>query len=85
MWTITRDYIEEGKGVGKCSCDFEEAKQTSLVHRFRMLDGDGEVYFEGVSDDASSQRAFNPLDDFGRGFAGCVEIQYHEGKTWKPL
>lgn len=85
MWTITHDCIEEGKCIGRCSCDFEEAKEPSLIHRFRMLDADGETYFEGVSDDATSQRAFDPLDDFGRGYAGCVEIQYQAEGVWKPL
>ena len=85
MWTITRDCIEEGKCVGTSSSDFQQAKLATLAHRFRMLDADGEVYFEGVSNDASTQRAFAPLDDFGEGYAGCVDIQYLEGKAWNPL
>jgi hypothetical protein len=84
MWTITRDYIEEGKCVGTSSCDFQQAKLATLAHRFRMLDADGEVYFEGVSNDASTQRAFAPLDDFGQSYAGCVSIEYLESTGWRP-
>lgn len=84
MWTMTNDYIKEGKCAGRCSCDFEGAKATSLIHRFLLLDADGETSFEGVSDDAVSQRAFDPLDDFGRGYAGCVSIEYLEAGAWRP-
>ncbi|WP_243689249.1 hypothetical protein [Geotalea toluenoxydans] len=47
-----------------------------MTHSFRLLDADNEVYYEGLSDDCDSGKAFAPLDDFGESFAGCVEIQY---------
>jgi hypothetical protein len=85
MWKITDDLIENGKKVGTSSCDFIEAKNIKLKHRFRLLDVDGEVYYEGLSDDCDSQRAFAPLDDFGCGYAGCSEIHYLTNGAWSPL
>ena len=85
MWTITNDLIDAGKKVGTASCDFDEAKTALLRHRFRLLDDDGEIYYEGLSDDCDSQRAFAPLDDFGLGYAGCSEIHYLNGHTWNQL
>jgi len=85
MWTITQDIIDDGKKSGTCSCNFEKSKSALLNHRFRLLDDDGEVYYEGVSDDCASQRAFDPLDDFGSGYAGCTEIHYFSDDKWNPL
>ena len=85
MWTITKDLIEDGKKVGTSSCNFDETKAALLKYRFRLLDCDGEDYFEGKADDCDSQRAFGPLDDFGRGNAGCTEVQYFQDGYWRPL
>lgn len=54
--------------------------------KFRMLDDDRVVYYEGVlvGDDD-----FAPLDDFGAPNAGCVDIQYYcnclGGMKWESL
>jgi hypothetical protein len=85
MWTITEDLLDDGKKVGISSSNYEDAKAASLCHRFRLLDDDGEICCEGLSDDCDSQRAFAPLDDFGRGYAGCTEIHYFDGQSWKKL
>jgi hypothetical protein len=85
MWTITRDFLEQPGAIGTCSVDFQDSEPSLLSHRFRLLDGDGEVYYEGRSDDCDSQRAFAPLDDFGRGFAGCTEIRYLANGSWRAL
>lgn len=85
MWTITNDLVDDGKKVGTSSSNFDEAKASSLKHRFRLLDDDGEVYYEGVSDDCESECAFAPLDDFGQGYAGCTEIHYFDGQSWKQI
>jgi hypothetical protein len=85
MWVITKDLIDDGKKVGTSSVNYDEAKTARLVHHFRLLDDDGEIYFEGLSDDCESQRAFAPLDDFGEGYAGCTEIHYFDGHTWNQL
>lgn len=85
MWTITCDFLEQPGAVGTCSTDFQDSKVPLLKHRFLLLDGDGEVYYEGLSDDCHSQRAFAPLDDFGRSFGGCTEIRYLANGSWQVL
>jgi hypothetical protein len=85
MWIITHDILEHGKKIDIRSCDYDESMKDDLIHRFRLLDGDGEVYYEGLSDDCDSESAFAPLDDFGEGDAGCTEIQYLCQNIWKTL
>jgi Ca2+-binding EF-hand superfamily protein len=85
MWTITNDLIDAGEKVGMSSCNFNEAEIAKIKHRFRLLDGDGEIYYEGLSDNCESQRAFAPLDDFARGYAGCTEIHYLVNGAWRQL
>jgi hypothetical protein len=58
------------------------------VHRFRMYDDDGELYYSGwFLGDAESEDGFGPLDDFGRPDAGAVTIEYKNAKTgkWEEL
>ena len=98
MFIITKDKIDNGLSVGVATfsdvtlipkngtfTDAQKAKiKRKMPYRFRLLDGDGEVYFEGYSHDDSS---FAPLDRFGAAF-GCVQIDYWEsGKNggWKEL
>lgn len=85
MWTITSDLVDAGKKVGTSSCNFDESKSALLKHRFRLVDDDGEIYYEGLSDDCDSQSAFAPLDDFGEGYAGCTEINYFDGQSWVKI
>lgn len=85
MWTITKDLIDDGKKVGTSSCNFDEAQAALLKHRFRLFDDDGEIYYEGLSDDCESEQAFAPLDDFGQGYAGCTEIDYFANGVWRQL
>lgn len=56
---------------------------------FRLLDDDGEVYYEGRCgnlDKASGDSAFEPLD-WAEGHAGCTEMQYRRvgEQEWKTL
>jgi len=85
MWTINKDFTEQPGVVGVSSADFDVSRSTSLKFRFRLLDDDRNVYYEGMSDDHNSELAFAPLDDFGSGYAGCVEIQYLENGSWETL
>ncbi len=85
MWIITKDLLANGTSAGVCSRNCNVLNTPALRNRFRLLDADGMVYYEGLSDDADSQRAFAPLDDFGRGFAGCVTIEYFEQNRWQAL
>lgn len=50
-----------------------------MVHRFKVLDGDGVTYFWGVCSDPGS---FAPLDLVGADY-GATEIQYKDPKTGK--
>lgn len=84
MWKITTD-LESPKKINVCSHDFDETRVPELIHRFRLLDGDRIPYYESVSDDATSEQAFGPLDDFGEGYAGCAFIEYLENGKWSPL
>ena len=88
-WHITKDNVDGGKNIGQWNANFK--KPTSGLHtcikicnsKFRLLDDDGEVYYEGYSNDSDSEKAFSPLDDFGRPNAGCTEIQYLENGKWE--
>ena len=90
MWKITKEFelnefgeIYHTKDVNITSKDFTE--NVELIERFRLLDGDGYVYFEGVSNDSETDIAFAPLDDFGEPDSGCVEIQYFRDGKWETL
>ena len=91
MWKVTKNLID--KDEEKCplfqSNDYQEWAFTHQPStKFRLLDDDGEVYFEGLITDeclnGCAEWAFSPLDDLGRGY-GCTEMQYmHKGK-WETL
>ena len=85
MWIITKDLQDNDNRVGISSSDYDAALKDTFIHRFRLLDGDDEVYYEGLSDDCDSEKAFAPLDDFGEGHAGCTEIQYLRCDVWETL
>jgi len=56
---------------------------SELTERFRLLDDDGVVYYEGRSGDGSD---FGPLEDFGTPNAGASRIQYWVSrKGWVEL
>lgn len=58
-----------------------------MIYSFRMYDDDGNLYYEGVSDDDDSSDAFDPLDDYGTPNAGCTTIKYRSSITgqWETL
>ena len=66
MWTITRDIINPSCGdkpVLAHSSNWREEKRATAFP-FQLRDDDGELYFEGLSTDDSSERYFAPLDEF---------------------
>jgi len=91
-WTITRDYFADPDAkrgtnsnavgiVGPCAARL--TAQQIIEHpdakRFRMLDDDGEIYYEGYivgSDELA------PIDHFGEPNAGCTSIQVQENGAW---
>ena len=82
MWIVNYDHLEK-KPVAVMSGDFD--KGAVLNQPFRLLDDDGVVYYEGLSDDSDSEAAFAPLDDYGMPNAGCTSIQYKRGTKWETL
>lgn len=86
MWVVDESYIEHGsfgdkKLVQYLSNDFDYGEfGMRKLHRFKMTDADGNLYYKGYCDDDSS---FAPLDEFGVG-AGAVDIYYYN-KGWKLL
>lgn len=82
MWQVTYDYLDQ-KAVLIRSRNWKA--DAPLPFKFRMLDDDGEVYYLGQSNDADSEAAFAPLDDYGMPNAGCTEIQYLRNGRWETL
>ena len=79
-WLITKDLLDElDVRYGNYRGDPDK-----LLYEFRLLDDDGIVYYEGRSDDNSSEEAFDPLD-WAEVHAGCTEIQYRNGNCWETL
>jgi len=58
-----------------------------LVRRWRCLDDDGEVCYEGrYVGPRGDEREFSPLDDFARPDAGATTIEYLDANgTWEAL
>lgn len=91
-WIITRDFIAEPDeedaegtyGPDSFRGDPETLKRSG--RRFRLLDDDGEVYYEGRWNglEGDEADAFGPLHDFGGPNAGCTEMQYWD-KGWRTL
>lgn len=91
MWKITKNIIDadEPHPILPRSHNYQEWAFTHQPRtKFRLLDDDGEVYFEGlITDEAlngSEDWAFEPLDTLGRGY-GCTEMQYRKGGKWETL
>ena len=86
-WRIDRDYISErpDTDVGTRSrswpTEFGAGYPLALI-RFRMIDGDGEIYYGGRCTPATE---FEPLDNFGMPNAGCTSIEFKVGADWKVL
>lgn len=89
MWIITKDHCKNEYDprdhTGTQSVNFEEVKAVSLVHRFRMYDDDDILYYEGLSDNCETEKAFDPLDNFGKPNVGCTSIFYLRGEKWEEL
>ncbi len=80
MWVITNNLLEQNF-VHICSKDYKENFKFKLTKKFRLLDGDDNIYFEGLSDNIN----FDPLDDWGMPFYGCTTIEYYEDDKWVVL
>ena len=95
QWTIIRDLIADTKapkgsnfnavgivGPKGATLTAQAIQNHSQSKLFRMLDDDGEVYYEGfvVGENPSA-----PLTDFGTPNAGCTTIQYFMDGKWETL
>ena len=72
-WIITRDHIGNGADVGAEGPGNSDDDLTADPAHFMMYDDDGELYYEGTLFGDFS--GFEPLDDFGTGWAGCTKIK----------
>ena len=98
-WTITKDYRpKEGAAEGtndnaKGLCGprhsflatAESVKNHPKAEKFRMLDDDDNVLYEGLFVDGGPATGFEPKDDFGEPNAGCTVIQYWQNRKWQTL
>ncbi|MDR0826836.1 MAG: hypothetical protein LBN33_03015 [Desulfovibrio sp.] len=96
MWIITKDLISDcvpdgTSRVGVHSADYDAERFAVLpTLPVRVLDDDGEVYYEGRATrerilDSYEDRAFDFLD-WAMADAGCTELQYKEGRgSWETL
>ena len=93
-WLITRDRLAEQDGgkfgdaagvSGPSNATDEQLDQlrAGKGKKFRMYDDDGEHYYDGLV--LGDFDGFEPLDDYGRGNAGCTDIRYHVGGKWQSL
>lgn len=84
-WKITADHLFPKFGgksaVGTASVGIDTVEESALTEKFKMYDDDGELYYEGVSDDCMTEGAFAPLDDFGQPNDGCTSIHYLNKKS----
>jgi len=82
-WEITKDYVSGDTYHPKTIDEIVILKKV-LPHEFRLYDDDGELYYEGLSDDQSTEDAFQPLDHYTRD--GCTDIKYLEANgIWRSL
>ncbi len=86
-WVITEDHIDGGEAVGVCHGKADVIQilldgGSPNEFKFRMRDGDGVLYYEGLS---SLPDSFAPLDDFGTPAAGATRIEYFEKGAWALL
>lgn len=64
----------------------KEIFENPEAEKFRMLDDDGELYYEGFMLHGEESTGFEPLEDFGMPNAGCTEIRYKDKDgNWKGL
>lgn len=83
-WIIDKDHtVDEAdknakapsnaNAVGMMGPSTYKGDGSDCIHRFRMYDDDGELYYEGRSNEPE---CFEPLWNFGTPNAGATEIKY---------
>lgn len=96
MWYIVAEYNLDDVEVHDLDTDkfipavdvhsCEPFDREWCIYKFRLLDDNNVVYFEGYCDTNDDEEAFEPLDDFGDAF-GCTKIEYYdpEKNIWEIL
>jgi hypothetical protein len=92
-WVITRDYINKGERdneIGTGDYHGEEPKIPMNAVHFRLLDGDGNLYFGGMICHTwltgTADVAFSPLDCLKADY-GLTTMEYYDPTTnqWEEL
>jgi len=91
-WIITDDYQDgAAKGVigpRGAKLTKEEIENHKEKMQFRMFDADNIEYYQGwlvIEDGFRDDRMFAPLDDFGKGNAGCVRLDFYLDGRWNTI
>lgn len=85
MWKVVDNKLHEDARTFQSddwNINYAETKKVSKMYQFRLLDADGNVYFEGLS----TEKNFEPLD-FTQYKYGCTDIEYYDYTTdnWAVL
>lgn len=90
-WIIDVDHIADETAKSPSNCNAKglmgprayNGDGTDCIYHFRMYDDDGELYYSGR---CNTPDDFAPLDNFGKGNAGCTEIHYQNDQgNWIML
>lgn len=95
-WVIDRDFITPasdksmvgtyGPRISGTNPEISDRFDRGEGDRFRMYDGDGNIYVEGRYIGPDDETQFAPKDDWGEPSLGCTEIRYfQDGKGWVTL
>lgn len=85
-WMITKDLIFDPKWDERTRVGFNNFNGTldvekELPVKFRLLDDDKIVYYEGQMAKCDTEAIFAPLD-WAMNDAGCTELQIFEKGSW---
>lgn len=83
-WTITADLFAEEDEPSRVGTSGPRGADTTLplVLRFRLLDADGNLYYEGL---ASNQESLDYAHEFGQIDVGATELVVWEDGHWSSV
>ena len=87
LWKITKDHINEGERDDVMPTFHQTLRHDYsdlMIHKFKLYDDDGQLYFEGLSTNQDCESAFQPLD-WAMADAGCTDIKYLTPRGWESL
>lgn len=90
-WTIIKDYTEEeGDSANLKGQEYEhvdhDPKKITSIEKFRLFDGDDQLYYAGYVELNEHDTGFEP-QDWGCAYAGCTKIEYYnlDRQKWEML